>query len=292
MHLAFPRVQLRPADIFQPTPEPGGWRGLWLAALLAGAMSGAAKDSDGANAQSGRAVVVDLRPELERLGLTPRRQGDRPTCSAFVVTGALEFAAARATGRGTRLSVEFLNWASNQAVGEARDGGFFSDLWKGFAAHGVCSEHAMPSATKFDPARSPTAEAMADAKTRLGLALRWRWIKEWDVKTGLTEAHLGAIQRALREGWPVCAGLRWPKQEKWVDGVLQMCPPEAVFDGHSVLLVGYREDATQPGGGVLLFRNSGGNGRDGCLPYAYARAYMNDAAWVDAASPGYSSPSR
>jgi hypothetical protein len=48
-----------------------------------------------------------------------------------------------------------------------------------------------------------------------------------------------------------------------------------------VLLVGYRDDATQPGGGVFLFRNTARNGRDGYMPYTFAQAYMNDAVWVD-----------
>jgi len=53
-----------------------------------------------------------------------------------------------------------------------------------------------------------------------------------------------------------------------------------VFDGHSVLIVGYRDDAQQPGGGLFLVRNSGGDGSDGALSYAYVQDYMNDAAWI------------
>ena len=48
-----------------------------------------------------------------------------------------------------------------------------------------------------------------------------------------------------------------------------------------MLLVGYRDDPAQPGGGVFLFRNSNNNGRDGWMTYEYARAYMNDAVWID-----------
>ena len=59
-----------------------------------------------------------------------------------------------------------------------------------------------------------------------------------------------------------------------------MCPPEEVFDGHSVLLVGYHDDPQQPGGGIFAIRNSDGDGSDGFMPYAYAAAYMNDAAWI------------
>lgn len=238
---------------------------------------------------------ADLRPEFERWGLPRWQQGSRPTCSVFTVAGALEFALAKREGRGARLSVEFLNWASHRRAGDANDGGFFSDLWKGFAASGICAAELLPYASALDPATSPTPAALDDAKRRVELGLQWHWIKEWDVNTGLTDAHLSGIKRTLAAGWPVCAGLRWPKKEQWINDVLQLCPPDAVRDGHSVLLAGYRDDPAQPGGGVLIFRNTAGEGRDGMMPYAYARAYMNDAAWIDFAAqpkplPGASNP--
>lgn len=225
-------------------------------------------------------MAIDLRPEFERFHLATRLQGARPTCSAFTVTSAIEFALAKRQGSTPRLSVEFLNWAANQACGEIEDGSFFSDLWKGFEAHGICAETNLPYRTKFETNQPPAAAAIADAKTRQGLGLRLRWIKEWNVKTGLTPQHLAEIKRTLSQGWPVCGGFRWPKQAQWTNDVLQMCPANAVYDGHSVLLVGYRDDEAQPGGGVFIFRNTSG-GRDAMMPYAYAAAYMNDAAWVD-----------
>ena len=185
--------------------------------------------------------AVDLRPEFQRFGLAARQQGARPTCSVFTVAGALEFAVARRQGQSPRLSVEFLNWAGNKACGEAADGGFFSDLWNGYAAFGVCAESYWPYAATFSPGQGPDPAAMADAKTRLGLGLRLHWIKEWNVHTGLTADHLASIRRTLSSGWPVCGGFRWPKKEEWKEGVLQMCSSNAVRDGHSVLLVGYRD---------------------------------------------------
>ncbi len=225
--------------------------------------------------------AVDLRPAFEHWDLPRRQQGARPTCSVFTMTGALEYAAAKRQGHCPRLSVEFLNWAANQACGDREDGGFFSDLWKGFSAYGICTEADLPYRPVFNPGELPRAAALADAKTRLLLGLRLHWIKEWDVHTGLLPEQLLAIRQTLSQGWPVCGGFRWPKREQWVNGVLQMCPAEAVRDGHSVLLVGYRRDAAQPGGGVFVFRNTGGDGQDGAMPYAYAGAYMNDAVWVD-----------
>lgn len=232
-------------------------------------------------AQAGLPLAVDLRPQFEAYGLGRSRQGNRPTCSVFTVVGALELAIAKRQGHCPRLSVEFLNWAANQVAGDTQDGGFFSDLWKGFATYGICVESEFPYQDKFEPKRRPPPEALAEAQTRLGLGLRWHWIKEWNVHTGLTESQLEAIKQTLHRGWPVCGGFRWPKQEQWVESVLQMCPSNAVRDGHSVLLVGYQDDPNQPRHGVFIFRNTSRAGQDGQMPYDYARAYMNDAGWID-----------
>jgi hypothetical protein len=218
---------------------------------------------------------------FEKFDLARRQQGARPTCSVFTVVGALEYAIAQKEGQTPRLSVEFLNWAANKVEGEMEDGAFFSDLWKGFTAYGVCTEPKMPYQSALDTNRQPSEAALADAKGRSSLGLRLHWIKEWNVNTGLNAEHFTQIKQRLANGSPVCAGLRWPKKEQWTDGVLQMCSADAVRDGHSILLVGYRDDANQPGGGVFLFRNTSRAGEDGAMLYAYAREYMNDAVWID-----------
>lgn len=238
--------------------------------------------ADGSARASGVPASVDLRARFAGYGLTPRVQGPRGTCSVFAVTQGLEFAVARKKGAGERLSEEFLNWASNQAIGQSADGGFFSDLWKGYERFGVCGESAMPYREKFDPDSPPSAEAIAQAAELRSLGLRLHWIKEWDVKTGLTAEHLSAIKSTIAGGWPVLTGLRWPKKPEWKDNVLRMAAPEEVFDGHSILFVGYRDDPSMPGGGVLLFRNSSGPARESEMTYEYALAYANDAAWIDA----------
>jgi len=243
--------------------------------------SPARPDDSAGSAPENLPAAADLRPVLAQFGFTARRQGGRNTCSVFTMTGALEFAIAKRQGHCPRLSVEFLNWAANKACGNQKDGGYFSDTWKGFSAYGICAEADLPYKAGFDSSLTPPPEAMADAQPRLHLELRLHWIKEWNVNTGLTDAHIAAIKRTLSQGWPVAAGNRWPKQPKWVDHTLQLCGPEAVFDGHSVLLVGYRDDTAQPGGGVFIFRNTSGPSRDGLMPYAYARQYMNDAVWID-----------
>jgi len=229
--------------------------------------------------------AVDLRPAFARWGLAQRLQGGRGTCSVFTMAGALEYALARRQQQATVLSVEFLNWASNQAATNRDDGSFFSDLWSGFERFGACPESDWPYQPRFDPALAPPGPVVASAARLKNAGLRLRWIKPWDVTTGLTDDHLLQIKRALASQWPVCGGFRWPKQERWTNNVLVMAPPSGVVDGHSVLLVGYQDDPAQPGGGLFLIRNSGRGQHDAALTYEFARAYMNDAAFVESDPP-------
>jgi hypothetical protein len=267
------------------------WSGLLLLVGILLGVAVAAATSESAPTRSDRMRVpgtlpptVDLRPGFANLALVTRPQGARGTCSVFTVVGALEYAAAVRFGRGEALSVEFLNWAAHRAVGRKADGGFFHELWKGYQASGICAESRLPYQSAYDAALDPSPEVLADARNRRDLGLRLHWVKEWDPNTGLTDVEFEAVKRTLAAGWPVCGGFRWPKNARWNGGVLEMCGPEDVFDGHSVLLVGYRDDAKLPGGGVFLIRNSDGDERDAAMPYQYVRAYMNDAAWIESPS--------
>lgn len=220
-------------------------------------------------------LAVDLGVRLVEWGIPTRAQGDRPTCSVFTVVGALEYAIAIRRGVGTHLSVDFLNWASRQATGRKEDGGFFWQLWKGYQTYGICEERLMPYEPVYNPQRSPSDEALENAQRFRGMAQRICWIKEWDPKTGLTDDQLAEIKRTLAEEFPVCGGFRWPQNATWTEGVLDMCAPDEVFDGHSVLLVGYDERTH-----VFGIRNSGSPSREGALSYEYVLTYMNDALVV------------
>ncbi len=225
----------------------------------------------------------DLRPFFKRWGLKARAQGDRDTCSVFTMTGAIEYALAKQGRRGPRLSIEFLNWASNQVTKIPEDGSYFSDLWKAFEKYGACPEAAMPYQSKFDPKLRPSDKALDDAKPLHKAGLRMHWIKRWDPTKGANRRQLEEIKRALRKGWPVCGGFLWPKKglDQWTDGILKILPREQMRDGHSVLLVGFRDDPKQPGGGVFLIRNSSKGAGDGALTYEYIRTYLNDAVWIE-----------
>ena len=118
---------------------------------------------------------IDLRPVLQKWGLPPRAQGDRGTCSVFTITGAIEYALAEKGQPTPRLSVEFLNWGSNRTIKEFKDGGFFSDLWRGLETYGICPEEDMPYKKEFDPELQPSPavleRAPADSCGRPRIAL-------------------------------------------------------------------------------------------------------------------------
>jgi hypothetical protein len=236
---------------------------------------------------------VDLVPEFERLGLAPRSQGERDTCSLFAITALADFECARSTPPPhVRLSEEFLIWAAHQAAGRKGDQAMFYEAVHGLNALGVCSEELMHYEKTGDVARKPSAAARADAT---GRSARWRvqWIRRWDVKRPLGDAELLAIKAALAAGHPVACGLRWPTSPSGHE-LLEVPPPEKVYDGHSIVLAGYEDDPRKNGGGVFAFRDSKGPGWGrkgyGAMSYAYTRAYANDALWLQFGPPNSEVP--
>jgi len=219
-------------------------------------------DQPPATAKPSEPSEVDLRPRLLELGLPPRAQGARGTCSIFTTCEAIEFALARSTGKSVRLSPEFANWAAGQAAGRPSDGNFFHNALAGFKRRGVCAESLMPYQEKFDAARAPSEAALADAaKTgkhaRSGLAVRW--IVPWKAnRFGLDDSQFARVKRVLASGYPVAAG-----------------------SGHSRLLVGYKDDVAKPGGGTFMTEDSALNRFDE-VTYEFVRKEVADVFWVEA----------
>jgi hypothetical protein len=248
------------------------------------------------NSQAARLPAkVDLVPDFEQLGFSPRRQGARDDCSLFAVTALAEFECARdanAAAPRAGLSPEFLIWAAHEACGHKGDQAMFYEAVGGLNALGICSDEWMLYEQTADPQRKPSAKAMADAASRRA---RWQvhWIKRWDVQCPLSDAELGAIKSALAEGHPVACGLRWPVSMAGYE-ILSVPPPGKVRDGHSIAFVGYEDDPNKNGGGTFVFRNSDGpkwgKGGYGVMSYAYVRAYANDALWLHFGPPHSEKP--
>ncbi len=228
----------------------------------------------------------DLRPKFAEYGITVKNQADRPTCSVHTMIGVYEFEYANTLGQQDSLSVEYMNWACNQIDGENYDGTMFSSAIDAVAKYGICTDDYMPYATRYSDKLEPSEAAKKDAESRK--AGKANWIKEWDPNTGLTPEQLDAIRKELDKEHPVAIGFRWPKRtvtDKYLeDGTLVMQTPDNVVDGHSVLIVGYKNDKNYPGGGYLIFKNSYsesfGEKGYGKITYEYANAYANDAVTV------------
>lgn len=224
---------------------------------------------------------------FDQYGMSIRNQEKRNTCSVFAIIGLLEFEYAHQLGQKVNLSVEYLNWASNKVTGKIEDGSFFSDALKAIGEYGICEDSLFPYSENIDTEKlEPSAAALKDGKNRM--KAETVWIKEWNPDTGMTEDQIQQVKTQIRADHPVAIGFQWPKREeqyqKLVNGMMAIPPREGVFDGHSVIIVGYKDDISAPGGGYFIFRNSHGIsfGEEGYgkMPYKYASKYANDGVTV------------
>lgn len=268
-----------------------GFTGLCQIAATIAISTSAAKVA--AQEQTPLPPSVDLRPDYARFDLPPCVQGSRNTCSLFAVAALAELECGRSdAGSAATFSQEYLTWAANEATGRVGDQAMFYEALCGLNSLGICHADLMPYESDGDRGRRPSDEALSRAKE---LSDRWRvhWIKFWDVQQPLTDDQMLAIKRALADGHAVACGLRWPNSEQGRD-ILDVPPADQVYDGHSIVFAGYRDDPAMNGGGVFIFRNSygprWGDGGYGTLSYAYARAYANDALWLELGPPGSEVP--
>ncbi len=214
---------------------------------------------------------IDLRPHLTELGLVPRAQGARGTCSIFTTCEVIEFAFAKQNQHTPRLSPEYVNWAAGQAAGNPSDGNFFHNAVAGFERLGICTEEQMPYQPKFDAATTPSPAASADA-ARIREASRGvilvHWIVPWTPNHfGVDDKQFAQIKNVLARGYPVAAG-----------------------SGHSRLLVGFQDDASKPGGGTFLTEDSA-LARFDEVTYDFVRTQVADVFWVGCVEPTKASSS-
>ncbi len=190
---------------------------------------------------------------------------------------------------GLNLSVEYINWAANQIEGNTTDGSFFGPLVRGLEQEGICEESYMPYGASYSPGAPPipTSDAMNDAAVRKNYYIAW--VKHWNVNTGMSQDQLDAMKDLLDRGHPVAVGSRWLYSPVFsLDHVLQVPAAHEVFDGHSVVVVGYDDDSGYPGGGFFIIRNSKGplweDSGHAKIPYEYYALYGNDAVALDVRS--------
>lgn len=218
-----------------------------------------------------------------------RDQGDRGTCVAFSTCAVMEYMSNSAGKPSQDLSVQYLYWAVKRVDGYPQEGTWLQFSFPVAKKEGTCANALWPYAPNLIPGNlthgnppNPAAcavDAVANAFTR---AIRIREYRQPE-----------AIRNQLQQGRPVAIAI--PVFKSWFDNPssrlsgkihLPLGSDRFALSGHAIVLVGYGEDAIQPGGGYFIVRNSWG-GRWGSgspfgagygfIPYDYIERYNADA---------------
>lgn len=221
-----------------------------------------------------------------------RNQTPRSTCVAFASCAVVEAAIAKTAAPGPVLSPQFLYWECKEHDGEPTEPGTIVQVaFEELEAAGVCADavwpyDATPAAGSEEADGPPPATAAADAMThRIVKSLAIAPTSVLDVQTQLSNGFCVAITIPVFESW-------YGSVEVMRTGAIVLpLPGEQPLSGHAVCLVGYRTDASRPGGGEFVLRNSWGptwgeSSADGpgygTLPFAFLAAYGREAYSVAA----------
>ena len=208
------------------------------------------------------AAVIELPDVVEPLtkakGIPdPQNQGKRNTCVAFSLASIIQIL----SGDPTDLSEQFLYYLCKEKDGIKSDAGTKPDLaFQLLRDVGICTEITWPYHPEPDSTQpggpQPPDPAYTEAKHHR--------------ITGFTQlppkgmAGLNQIKSQLAQGKPVMIGM--PIYGHWTGstqgtllGRLRFpLPSESPLGGHAMCVVGYRDDASAPGGGYFIVRNSWG----------------------------------
>ena len=194
--------------------------------------------------------LVDMRSVINAKGITISNQNPRGTCSVMAMNFLQEYGYTDLCGWNTPwadLSEEYLNHVSNLAYdglpGSDRgaDGAMFFHVEKGYNDYGVIWETMWPYRNVDDydygtVVMDPTWIPFGESTIIPGLHQRGKFIQPNDSQVGMTDDELAETFMNLRHGIPVALGR-----------------------GHSQVAVGYYTDASAPGGGYFIMRNSYGD---------------------------------
>ncbi len=188
------------------------------------------------------------------------------------------------------------------ATNSKGDGGFYADIDKGFQTYGIIPE----SKLKYQNAMVNSVSQDLLTEGKKAIRFKPNFIKTWSNTVGASENHINQCISKLDLGLPVAIGAWWPKKDKdkykIVNGLalLDHSTNEkdygdgknnngAMWDGHSVVLVGYKKHNTYPGGGFFIIRNSWGTGYGvngyGFLSFEYVKNFANDLMIYEYDSP-------
>lgn len=205
-------------------------------------------------------------------GMPPvRDQKDRGTCVAFSCTAVREFLLGPDASAAADLSEQFLYWACKERDNWSGEGTWIKIGMEVLQAKGICPEPVWPynprkvaGSEGQGPAPDAAQEAAVDFRISKGELLQARWVD--------------SMKRVLAEGRPIAFAV--PVYRYWLTepvrstGDVRMpLANEQSIGGHAMTMVGYEDDASVPGGGYFMIRNSWGEvwASDSALGAGYAR---------------------
>lgn len=242
-------------------------------------------------AAAGRGVLPTLVNLIDQMPPV-RDQKHRGTCVAHACAAVREFLLGPDASVTANLSEQFLYWACKERDKWPGEGTWIKVGMEVLQAQGVCTEEVWPyNPDKVagnegqGPAPQGAAEAAAAHKISAGELLQARWVS--------------SLKETLAAGRPVAFAV--PVYRYWLTepvkstGDLRMpLNSEQSIGGHAMAMVGYQDDATVPGGGYFLIRNSWGEdwaGKSqlaagyGRLPYEFISKYGRSAYTATAPKP-------
>jgi hypothetical protein len=222
---------------------------------------------------------VSLLPNLPPL----RDQGERGTCVAQAVCALreqLEIMAGSAIA--INLSEQYIYWWCKQNDGiPAAHGTYLATGMQCLASTGVPWEAAWPYNPQQQASEGqgppPLAAAQGDPAFRTIHTVTFNSTDITGIKTRLLEGKLVAFSVPVFDTWySSLATMRWGK-------ITLPLPGEANDGGHAMVIVGYQDDPSAPGGGYFIIRNSWHpwsyegvwQSGYGYIPYAY----ITSQAW-------------
>ncbi len=208
--------------------------------------------------------LIDLMPPV-------RDQKSRGTCVAHACAAVREYLLGPDASPAGDLSEQFLYWACKERDNWPGEGTWIKVGMEVLQSLGVCPEpvwpynpNKIPGNEGHGPAPAGAAEAAGAYKISQGELLQARWVS--------------AMKETLAAGKPVAFAV--PVYRYWLTepvkstGDLRMpLANEQSIGGHAMAIVGYQDDATVPGGGYFMIRNSWGEtwAKDGALGAGYGR---------------------
>ena len=242
----------------------------------------AAQGNGGSNTQRASASPqVKASPSVNLIPKLPpiRAQGYRGTCVAFAASALHDY---DSNGQPSVYSEQFLYYACKQLDGDTKCGTHLQQATVVLGAQGQCLDQDFPyngNNPCHDPTQ-PSSRNIADAANHLITLTEIAATSVPDIKSCIASRGPVAVSIPVYNSW-----YQSPAVE--IDGAITMpLNSETVREGHAVCLVGYDDDANEPGGGRFIVRNSWstnwaysspyGAGY-GSIPYAYIAGYTWEA---------------